>query len=462
MPRLATSCPICLQSNYRIISQLFRDQDFPERFTYVPNRNLVSCQTCGNIMRFPVEIFDQSEINRFGGAYYDRVAAMADWSETVNIHIDYQVHHYQRLHEVLHRIASPMSHPQWLDVGSAGCPTAYDDFQFHTVEPDARVVAVGQQRFRADRIHYGVIETFTAVPRLDGIVFHDSFYCIPDPNAALARARELLREDGLLVIRIGSHFMECHDYANDEHHHRIEDIFRGDVMWNYFNPLSLSHICARHGFALEQDLVISDVYSDSRSWRYFIFKRQAAADSSVSFESMRALQEGRLQMLLNGFDGITQTTLDMIDRPDVAMIGARDLIRDLWRGRPPKAMSRHIDLKHYPMEPAFTLDGLSYCPMPMLAEALRQGEVRHVVIASFRDVPTAIGLVVHHAPLNGARLYIPTRRSGIERLMGEFDGAWRPIKAFALMEIEIDPEAPGGYRLIDGGATVRELRAPGA
>ena len=410
-------------------------------------------------MRFPVEIFDPAEIDRFGGAYYDRVAATAEWSAAVSIHIDYQVLHYQRLHELLHRIATPESHPQWLDVGSAGCPTAYDDFQFHTVEPDARVVAVGQQRFRADRVHCGVIETFAAVSHLDGVVFHDSFYCIPDPNAALARARDLLREDGLLVIRIGSHFMECHDYASDEHHHRIEDVFRGDVMWNYFNPLSLRHICARHGFVLERDLMISDVYSASRSWRYFIFRRQTTAEPPVPLESMRALQEERLQMLLDGFEGITQATLDMIDRPDVAVIGARDLIRDLWRGRPPKAMDRHIDLKHYPMEPAFTLDGLRYCPMPVLAEALLRGEVRHVVIASFRDMPTAVRLIVQHAPLNGARLYIPTRRSGIERLMGEFDGAWRPIKAFALMEIEIDPEAPGGYRPIDDGATVLEFKS---
>lgn len=458
MPRLVTSCPVCLQSDHRIIGPLFRDQDFPERFTYVPNRNFVACRSCGNIMRFPVEVFDQAEIDRFGGAYYDRVAAPAEWSEAVNIHIDYQENHYRRLHEVLHRIATPQSHPQWLDVGSAGCPTAYDDFQFHTVEPDARVVAVGQRRFRADRVHCGVIETFTAVSRLDGVVFHDSFYCIPDPNAALARARDLLRDDGLLVIRIGSHFMDCHDFASDEHHHRIEDVFRGDVMWNYFNPLSLRHICARHGFSLEQDLTIKDVYSESRSWRYFIFRRQAAVETSIPFEDMRALQESRLRMLLDGFEGVTQATLDMIDRADVAVFGARDLIRDLWRGRTPKVMDRHIDLKHYPMEPAFTLDGLRYCPMPVLAEALRRKEVRHVVIASFRDAPTAIGLIAHHAPLHGARLYVPTRRSGIERLMGEFDGVWRPIKAFALMEIEIAPEAPGGYRLVDDGATVLKLK----
>lgn len=457
MPRLVTSCPVCLKSDFRIISSLFRDQDFPERFAYVPNRNLIACRHCGNIMRFPVEIFDEEEMKRLGGAYYDRVAAMADWAAAAAIHIDHQVHHYQRLHDVLHRIATPESHSQWLDVGSAGCPTVFDDFRFHTVEPDARIVAMGQQRFRADRIHCGVIETFTAVESLDGVVFHDSFYCIPDPNAALARARALLRHDGLLVIRIGSHFMDCHDYANDDHHHRIEDVFRGDVMWNYFNPLSLNHICARHGFVLEQDLIISDVYSLSRNWRYFIFRRKETSEQNISLESMRELQETRLQALLGGFNAITQATLDVIDRPDVAVIGARDLIRDLWRGRPPRHMFRHIDLKHYPMEPAFSLDGFPYCSMTSLAEALQSGEVRHVVIASFRDAATAVGLVARYAPLNGARLYAPTRQSGVERLMGEFDGAWRPIKAFALMEIEIDPKAPGGYRPINGGATVSDF-----
>ena len=83
-----------------------------------------------------------------------------------------------------------------------------------------------QERFGSDAVHVGTLDSAPHAPEsFDLITLWDVVEHVPDPGALLARARELLRPDGLLVLEtqdVSSQFARVlgrrwHHYKHDEH-----------------------------------------------------------------------------------------------------------------------------------------------------------------------------------------------------------------------------------------------------
>ena len=71
---------------------------------------------------------------------------------------------------------------KWLDGGSVGYPTTFDDYDFTTIEPDERAVAVGRKIYgkgilkylaAAPKIFCSTIETLNTDKKFDGILFNN-------------------------------------------------------------------------------------------------------------------------------------------------------------------------------------------------------------------------------------------------------------------------------------------------
>lgn len=392
-------------------------------------------------MQFPLQIQAPEDFSRYGESYYDQMTRAEDWEPHIRDHIGYQKLHYKLLRDVLLDVTTPTAHHRWLDVGSAGSPTAFSDFEFTTVEPDPRVVALGRKLFHPDRIVCGILDTFETERRFDGVVFHNSLYCLPDPNTAFARVRDLVREGGLLIVCISSYFTDCGGTFADDSLHRIEDVFRGDVMWHYYTGDSLAHLAARHGFVAVSNRLERPEYPHASPLRYYVFERRDVSVEAPPADILRDRHASLLGGLIANFESVTNATLDLIDRPDVAVLGSRNLLLDLWRARAPRHLKHHVDLQTPDMTDACRLGGVSFSPVSAVAEAVERGEVRHLVLASYRNLGHAAAVAARHLPIEGLRIYVPTRTSGIDRLFGLFDGAWQPIKGFAVK--------PARYRSID-------------
>jgi len=433
---LQTHCSICNESNFRPISNMYSAPDDPNRFQYIGDKHIVICETCGNIKGFPNETFAESESHRYGEAYYDEAVGFVTGHENIRVHVELQQLHYDRLRSILYEVTTPDRHRRWLDVGSAGSPTAFDDFEFTTIEPDPRVVRVGRSLFRAERIFAATLENFTPERLFDGVVFNHSLYCVPDPDQAVAAARRLLNNDGFLVVAVDSYFMVEDGETEADPPQRIEEIFRGATIRNGFSQINLKFLCARHGFAL-RGVFDGAERASTRNCRYMVFQRRDAVVDAPSLASVRAYHHGRLAALMDGLGTALESNRALVDRPDVAIIGTSNLIMDLWADRPPRHAVRHIDMRLPDVEREFRLGGVAFQSVAETARAITTGSIRNVVLASYRLKDQAAALAAR-LPLDGVRVFAPPCVSGLERLHGFFNGSWRPIKGFMLAECPVE------------------------
>ena len=436
-------CPVCLGTSFEHLTGLFRGPDQPRLFQRDQRRLIVRCQLCATVQRSPLEILAPGAVNEYGESYYDQFPDPTRWQAEVREHIRVQALHYNQLREVLRGWTDPHQHPVWLDVGSAGCPTAWEDFEFHTVEPDRRVVALGREIYRADRIHCGILETLSFDRPLDGIVYHDSFYCVPSPNEALAQARRLLRSGGLLLFRMGGPFIGARDNCDDGEYHRIEDVVRGDVKWIDYSLEALSYLCARHGFARLADVEKDQSYAPSRSSRYVLFKKVSEPPPAPPLESVRAAQEGRLAELLAGFRRRNVTTIEALHRADVALLGPAPLLLDLLFIEPQFAPGAMVNSDFPGVDAPYQLDGGHFLPIRNLASRIQERQIRHLVLASFTDLRAVAALAQRELPTAGIELYVPTRAAGEDRLLGPWRSALVPLRALVLRRARLKGDGAG-------------------
>lgn len=410
--------------------------DQPDLEQQYPDKYFAACEGCGTVIRLPLEIKPPARVQEYGIDYYNQMARSGTEEASVRSHIQtHQVPHYQQLHAVLSALPGIGAYRRWLDVGSAGCPTAFADFDFTTVEPCPLTVSIGRELFRPDRIHCGVIETFDTASLFDGVAFMDSFYCVPSPNEALAAARRLLRADGLVLIRIGYFFMETKSVAADGQYHRIEDVFRGDTVWVYYNHLSLKHLCARHGFAVVDDFVLPQPNHAHKTCRYLIFRKQPEAVPGPTPADALVLQQQLLDKLQAEFRQITHETLAAVDHPNVALVGTDQIIRGLWLIRPLGRVTHCVDLHNPDCEQGYRLGGVPYRPLAELVGAVSRGEIRHVVVATFRHAESAVDLMRRVLPPGRCQLHRPSRQSGLESLFLDEGRDQNLSKAFALTAV---------------------------
>jgi SAM-dependent methyltransferase len=138
-----------------------------------------------------------------------------------------------------------------LDVGCAAgfCMEAMRElgFEVHGVEVSATIASHAVEHLGFDSIHIGTLEDSPFPDRsFDLITMWDVIEHVVDPRALLAKARDLLRPDGLLVLEtqnIDSTFARAlgrrwHHYKHAEHLY-------------HFTPATLRSLLYSSGFALE-------------------------------------------------------------------------------------------------------------------------------------------------------------------------------------------------------------------
>lgn len=433
----SSCCPICEEESHRHFFRLFRAPDIPSEYAELENGDFVRCVTCSTLFRWPIQTLSEADEHHYGESYYDQINRQAEFERNLHGHAQHQILHYKQLHQLLHDRVTPKSHPKWLDVGSCGVPTVFPDFEFTTVEPDPRVVAYGRKFFHPDRVHQGTIQSYQDEGTLDGVVFQNSLYCIPDPGNAIAKAASLIRDEGMLVVCIGGYFFETHDFANDPYVHRLEDVIRGDVMWVYYSLASLKILCARHGFKYLADEVKYPEYSSHKSHRYIIFEKTKGVVDAPSVEEVRAYNTERLEALFRNFSDTTKETLEAFDRDDVAIVGPTELLANL---REAHAFKSHVLF----VDPNISIEFSSgpagrraHLGLEDLADAVRSGDIRLLVIADYRTWLGTLNQIAASVQLNGLRLFSTNRASGTNRLFDLVEGEKRPVKGFAVNEFRL-------------------------
>ena len=440
-------CPVCEGASHRVFCNLFRSPDHPVQFVESENAFIVRCDGCDTLLRWPIEILHQDEESKYGESYYNQIGSQESFEQSAKSHIQYQINHYDQLHEFLLNRVSSETHLKWLDVGSCGAPTAYPDFEFTTVEPDPRIVGHGRKLFHPDRVLQGTIQSYQRPDLLDGVVFHDSLYCISDPHNALSKAAELLRPGGMLVVRIGGYFCDTHDFAQDPYVHRLEDVIRGDVMWVYYSLPGLRIMCARHGFSFVGDEVQHPAYSNFKSHRYMVFEKTEDPIDAPTITDVKRFNRERLDSLQENFSNVTKTTLSVFDRNDAAFIGPLELLRDFAAAYPFQNKPIFFDADA-PEIGGVAIGGvMTTTAIQSVTSKKGQQIVRHMVFADYKSWTRPLRIAMSRMPLNNLRLFQVNRRSGKNRLIGRIEGRDQPIKGAAVNEFNLVDVGNGKFEI---------------
>ncbi len=434
---LHAGCPVCEGGSLTELCPFLLDQEDPQLTRFCEYRKLVLCEDCGSVSRFPLEIAPILD-DRAGDYYYAQMRNRADEDpekadpNTIAAHIDdAQSHHYDHLRDLLRARFEPSRYRRWLDVGSAGYPTAFDDYDFVTVEPSPAAVALGKQRFRSENIRLGTIESLDGDGSFDGVVFLDSFYCMTDPRRALAKARSLLRDDGILVVRMGHYFVETDSTAPDSRYDYLEPIFRGLTVSVYQNRLSLQWLCAQFGFELIEQFEhrLSNLPQKTVYFAVFRLQDRTAPVPGPSLQDAGALGKRLADGIWENFTATTVKTLREIDRCDFAIVGSTMVLRELEEIRSFEHLNVRLDTSRFLAESR--QNDPARVTIDVLATMVEEGNIRDIAILDFSD---PLGLVdrIREAIGEAVHFRIPTRKSGFEALHWNHAGETILTKALRL------------------------------
>lgn len=432
-------CPVCNGVGYRSLFPMFAHPDRAEAFRFIPGRFCI-CEGCGLIRRIPV--VTSKDITDYGKSYYNQMTESEASRDSIVTHAGLQKMHYETLRVELLKRFPASEYPRWLDVGSAGSPTAFTDYEFTTIEPDPRAVEVGRELFSGERIFCSILEEYKPERPFDGLVFMNSFYCTPTPAIALAAAHAMLKEGGILMIAISGKIMDAVDNGIDGRTMRIEDMLRGDALFNYFNQANLEMLCARHGFEMIESAPVSfPAIAPFHELRFMFFRRSNAApvrlDAADLAEKSKQKTTDVIRMLVAGFEAATKTTIEMIDRTDVAVITTMDMLMDLFRVRPLTKALLLADVEQNTPSVGFSLNGASLAGIEDIVRAVITGQICHIVIVNFNGHMELAAMLMHRLGGGKINFYAPSRVSGINRIFGEFDGSFQFIKGLELNRLEI-------------------------
>ncbi|MEY4504175.1 MAG: hypothetical protein RL154_468 [Pseudomonadota bacterium] len=331
-----TDCPVCKQNKLYAVSKFIIAPDEPLKFKYLDNAYLAQCDHCGTVFRFPLEVYDETDFKKSGESYYDRVAhdltSKQEFEESVKTHLELgQKHHYETLRlQILSKFKKQTS---WLDVGSAGAPTQFSEYDFITIEPDSRVVEFSSKYLNTDKIKCSTIEFFNHDTLFDGIVFMHSLYCISEPEGALKKAYQLLKGGGILVVAISDYFTECASPFDGNKHLKIEEVFRGSTMNVYYNQYSIEYLANSCGFELLFDEKHEHVTSFFKGMdsRFFVFKKiskNIKINSALLKNSKRMMQK-KLDCFVKTNLKATQSELKKLNKQNTIFMGDFTLFQQI-------------------------------------------------------------------------------------------------------------------------------------
>ena len=124
--RYHAECPVCDGRAFSLLSRVWRNHHKPADFHVDPARWFAECNDCGSVVLLP--LVEHADFKAYGEAYYDQGGSATTAEAHALRHFDqFQKPNYDRVRELLRRTHPPEVYPQWLDVGSVGYPTTFDD-----------------------------------------------------------------------------------------------------------------------------------------------------------------------------------------------------------------------------------------------------------------------------------------------------------------------------------------------
>ncbi|MBI4968093.1 MAG: class I SAM-dependent methyltransferase [Rhodospirillales bacterium] len=433
-PSLVCACPLCQGTAFDVVMNFVNYVNQYNRVSKDMSQYLAMCVSCGAILRLPLEIKPPAKVSDYGEAYYDGCGE--DRLSVLRAHVmEGQLLHYKQLHGILHRLTTPTAHRRWLDVGSAGCPTAFDDFEFTTLEPSIDAVVFGQSHFNKDRVKLGVIDHYADDRPFDGIVFLNSLYCSPTPAQSIAKAAALLRDNGMLVISIGNYFVETVSNTPDGRNGHMEDIWRGATMWVYYNRINLTALCETQGLSLKSEFVENSPIHPHQTIRFWVFEKRPPA-KPAGFEGGAAKTRDLLDRLLRSFTAQSQAALVALDQPSVAIVGWWEVIDDFWRVHPLRQIHYVVDARQETLRATYCFNGVPLTSFEELAAGVRSGLIKTVVIAAYSrhdEVTQALSrqFAAHGVNIGALTYLMPIRPSPIGRAFDDFLGEKRLVRLLA-------------------------------
>ncbi len=244
-------------------------------FTQSYSTNIVACRGCGLVCRSPRppagSITETYSADRYGEEHLrSEFALQHEWAQSKAQALD------ARLRE------DASSAPFVVEVGSfvGGFLAAGRErgWKMMGVDPGKEVAAFCRNR-KLEVFTGTLVEAPVAPGTADAVTIWNTFDQLPNPDSTLAAARQMLREDGVLVIRVpnGSAFRLLLSWQ-----HRCVEPVKGWVTaalaWNnllgfpylygYTVP-TMNRLMARHGFAplgIRPDTLMTVANKDTAAW----------------------------------------------------------------------------------------------------------------------------------------------------------------------------------------------------
>jgi len=407
-------CPVCCKQNFNFLMPYFSGEDRVHEFQF-NGKSLVQCHQCGTIFCIPLST--GQSIERHGIQYYENAKSNdVRLEESVKSHIELiQAPHYDVTSRFFENHIDNKTYHRWLDVGSAGCPTVFENYDFTTVEPSPDAVNIGKKLYNPDKIVCGTIETFSAEEPFDGILFQNSFYYIPGPDEALKKTYNMLRNKGLVIIVIGQYFMEVISGFREGTYRRIEDIFRGNIIV-YYNIHSLEYLFNKHGFRLLQDFRVAQDYGP-RTVRYVIFEKTGErVINNEAIELSRKLSHKLLNDAFSAFSEVTTEALKKINNNSTIVIGTTDRLIELLKYGPLDKIIGFMDYRMLDTRLS-RINGLNMITASDADNIIRSSEFKiNLVLASWKHQQEILEFIQGNFDVSKINILQPSRESGIQHM----------------------------------------------
>lgn len=421
-------CPVCRSNSFIYLCNAFSKPDNIRLFHETPE-NFLMCNQCFTIIKAPL-IERQKDFTEYGKIYYNQMGSDSSSIDRsiVNHIYNAQIPVYKTCLKFLERRLPSGVYNHWLDIGSAGVPTSFSNYNFTTIEPDSRTVKIGKEMFNPGKIHCTVLEQYSPLEPYDGLLFHHSFYCLPNPEIVLQKARSIVKDNGIIVIAISHFCMATSPVFEDSKYLRIEDIFRGDTLCVYYNPFSLIYLMQRNGFVFEdEELCVhrDHPHAPHYSSKYFIFRKTDC--SFLDHELLSSSRDFQERLFLDQFSKwhiVTEKTLHLNNTPKTIFIGDFVLFEALNKIVPLTKIKGFINVS-FDYTNTYSVNGVKH----LCLEDLSLSDDCNLVLCSFdkqKEILDKIGV------FNPQQVQIPTRQSKIKSLYFDFNNHRVMTKEFSL------------------------------
>ena len=437
----SSHCPICDCPQVLLLSPSWKKYYNEKEFFFAEREWFASCDSCGTIFRYPLLSYD--DYRKYGEDYYNQTNP----GETVEEHAiwhyeSFQKPNYDSLRSYLNQYVPPTVAKRWLDVGSIGYATSFDEYEFTTIEPDERIVLLGRKMFSkgilnrlhisAPRIQCHTIENFDADKKFDGIVFNNSFYCLPFPIEGLRKAASLLTADGHLIITISTFFSGAVPVRTDGVVSRMEDVLQGETLWVFHNPKSLEYLCQKAGFELIESREIP-AYGKKTMQTFHFRKASSVSPNPILLEESKLLMEAKTKELFSGFLNQSSTALEVHNTSNTYFVGTLSILNDLVKLEFLDKIAGYVVFDS--QIGSCIVNGTRCISWDMFCQSIEEKPgTFSVVIASYKYQDEIYAQI---AGLGScvANVFRPNRKSGMESLFFQFAGEQQPCKGFTLERV---------------------------